>query len=297
MKILSAILTAKDSYSPHRSSKDRLASLYAALQDCAAIVIEHYLTTFSVDVTFDIYFLYLDVLNAKLKDDLKSARPSEIQPLRRDLHVLNVLLEQKRIRKSVSNIVSKFNGFGYPYISLSPIVISKSFKAESDASDEKIGPGTVRLNKFLIQFYLSVFAQIPSFQPLAKRIADSLPPKKESRSMITAVNLDNAIINYRIARANNASGLQGKIKAVYSYGKKYIGNRFAEMANPLDARILIKTAQMVEELAHLGGMLDEEMIVYGYNCASVAVPYLKKEATVLTRKISELADLQDIKLH
>ena len=195
------------------------------------------------------------------------------------------------------SVIKKFNGFGYPFISLSPAVIAKSYTVDGNSSDEKIGPGTVKLNKFLTQFYLSVFAQIPVFQPLAKRIADALPSKRDSRALITAVNLDNAITNYRIAKANNADALKNKIMAVYAYGRKYIGNRFGEMTNPLDARILVKTAQMVDELAHLGGLLDEEMIVYCYNCASVATPYLKNEATLLSRKIAELADRQDIKLH
>ena len=295
--LLGAILTAKDSYSPHRSANDRLASLYVALQESGTIVTQQYLTVFSVDIVFDIYFLYLDVLNSKLRTDLKDAPQSQHESIRRDIRVLNVLLEQRRLRKSVSNVVKKFNGFGYPFISLSPAVIAKSYTIDGSSSDEKIGPGTVKLNKFLTQFYLSVFAQIPVFQPLAKRIADALPSKRNSRALITAVNLDNAITNYRIAKANNSDALKNKIMAVYAYGRKYIGNRFGEMTNPLDARILVKTAQMVDELAHLGGLLDEEMIVYCYNCASVAAPYLKNESTLLTRKIAELADRQDIKLH
>ena len=40
--LLSAILTAKDSYSPHRSAKDRLASLYVALQESGIIVTQQY---------------------------------------------------------------------------------------------------------------------------------------------------------------------------------------------------------------------------------------------------------------
>jgi len=239
----------------------------------------------------------LDVLNANLRDDLKTARSSEIEAVRRDIQVLNVLLEQKRLKKSVTNVVTKFNGFGYPFISLSPAVITKSYKVDADSLDEKIGPGTVKLNKFLVQFYLSVFAQIPVFQPLAKKIADSLPAKRDSKALITAVNLDNAITNYRISKASNVTGLKKKVLAIYGYGKKYIGNRFGEMTNPLDARILLKTAQMVDELSHLEKLLDTEMVEYGYNCASVALPFLKNEATLLTRKISELADRQNIKLH
>ena len=69
------------------------------------------------------------------------------------------------------------------------------------------------------------------------------------------------------------------------------------MNNPLDARILVKTAQTVEELVYLGGKIEDDMVVYCYNCASVAVPYLKNEATLLTRKIAEIADRFDIKLH
>lgn len=298
LAILSAILTAQDSTSVHRSASDRINSLRAALQSVGSIVMNEYMTTYSVDVLCDIYFLYLDALKPKMMERLKGIKASESHSVRRDIHLLNMLLEARRLKKTVSNIAKKLDGFGYPYETMSLIHIAKTFQASAEESDTKIGPGTVKLNKFLIRIYLNVFSQIPAMMPIAKKICDILPNNRHSRALIANVNIENAIINMKVAKLNKSMDLPKMITSVYNYGKSFIGNNFAEtVTSPLEAKILIKIAQMVEEMALLSSKLDPDVITYAYNCSTIALHYYRDEAEVLTRRINDIAARQRLTLN
>jgi len=295
--LLSAILTAKDSVSIHRSASDRINSLYSALHSVATMVMNEYMTTYSVDVLCDIYFLYLEALKPKLMERLKATKASESQSIRRDIHLLNVLLEHKRLKKGISNIAKKLDGFGYPYQHMSPIHVAKTFQAAAEESDTRIGPGTAKLNKFLIRIYLNVFSQIPALMPIGKKICDVLPNNRHSRALIANVNIENAVMNMKVAKMSQSMDLPKLITAVYSYGKSFIGNNFAEtVTSPLEAKILIKIAQMVEEMALLSPKLDPAVITYAYNCSTIALHFYKDEAEVLTRRISDIAARQRLTL-
>ncbi len=298
LTILSAILTSQDSVSVHRSASDRINSLHSALQSVGSIVMNEYMTTYSVDVLCDIYFLYLDALKPKMVERLKSTKASESHSIRRDIHLLNMLLEQKRLKKTVSNIAKKLDGFGYPYETMSPIHVAKTFQATAEESDKKVGPGTVKLNKFLIRIYLNVFSQIPALMPIAKKMCDVLPSNRHSRALIANVNIENAIMNLKVAKLNKSLELPKMITTVYNYGKSFIGNNFAEtVTSPLEAKILLKIAQMVEEMALLSSKLDPDVITYAYNCATIALHYYKDEAEILTRRMSDIAARQRISLN
>jgi len=295
--ILSAVLTAQDSISPHRSAGDRISSLHAALQSVASLVMHEYMTTYSVDVLCDIYFMYLEALKPKLMERLKATKPSESQSVRRDIHLLNMLLEHKRLKKTISNVAKKLDGFGYPYEHMSPLHIARTFQATPEEGDTKVGPGTVKLNKFLIRIYLNVFSQIPALMPIAKKICDVLPSNRQSRALIAVANIENAVMNMKVAKLNKSPDLPKLITTVYSYGKSFIGNSFAEtVTSPLEAKILIRIAQMVEEMALLSSKLDPDVITYAYNCSTIALHYYKEEAEVLTRRISDIAARQRINL-
>lgn len=298
LTILSAILTSKDSTSVHRSANDRINSLYSALESTAAIVMNDYMTTYSVDVMCDIYFLYLEAVKPKLQDNLKSVKASESHSIRRDIHVLNMLLEQKRLKKTISNIAKKLDGFGYPYESMTPFHIAKTFQASNEEADNKIGPGTVKLNKFLLRIYLNVFSQIPAMMPIAKRICDVLPSNRHCRVLIANVNIENAAMNLKIAKLNRSNEVPKMISTVFNYGKSFIGNNFAEtVTSSLEAKILIKIAQMVEEMALLSPRLNPEVVTYAYNCATIALHFFKEEAEVLIRRISDIAARQRLELN
>lgn len=296
--ILSAIMTSQDSMSVHRSINDRLSSLRLALQSVGSLVMNNYMTTYSVDVLCDIYFLYLEALKPKMMERLKGIPSSEAQSVRRDVHLLNMLLEHKRLKKSVSNIAKKLDGFGYPFETMSPVHIAKTFQATPEQSDEKVGPGTVKLNRFLIRIYLNVFSQIPAFMPIAKKMCDVMPNNRPARALIANVNIENAIMNMKVAKLNKSVDLPKMITAVYNYGKSFIGNNFAEtVSSPLEAKILIKIAQMVEEMALISAKLDPDVITYAYNCATIALHYYKDEAEILTRRISDIASRQRMSLN
>jgi len=298
LALMSAILTAKDTCSVHRPVKEQISSLYAALQEAGAVVFNDYLTTYSIDVLFDIYFLYLDTLKAKLLADLKSVKPSESDSLRRDIRVLNLLLDQKRQGKSIANVAKKLDGFGYPFESLSPIHVAKTFQSTNEEGDERIGPGTAKLNKFLIRIYLNVFSQIPAFQPLARKFCDVLPNNRQSRAMIANVNLENAVIKFKIAKLNKSMELHKMIMSIYNYGKSFIGTNFAEtVTSPLEAKMLLRIAQMVEEMGLISVAVDPAMVTYGYKCATVALHYHKEEAEALLIKISDVAARQRLSLN
>ncbi|MFH2132235.1 MAG: hypothetical protein ABIK68_17800 [bacterium] len=298
LTILSAIMTSKDSVSVHRSVNDRINSLYSALQATGAIVMNEYMTTYSVDVLCDIYFLYLEAIRPKLVANLKTVTASESHSIRRDIHVLNLLFEQKRLKKTITNITKKLDGFGYPYESMSPLHIAKTFQAANEEGDTRVGPGTVKLNKFLIRIYLTVFSQIPALMPIAKKMCDVLPSNRQSRALIANVNIENAIMNMRIAKLNKSMDLPKMITTVYNYGKGFVGINFSEsVTSPVEAKILIKVAQMVEEMAMLSSNLDPEVITYAYSCATVALHYYKDEAEVLIRRLSDIAARQRIDLN
>jgi hypothetical protein len=298
LAILSAILTSKDSASTHRSHNERISSLYSALEATAAIVMNDYMTTYSVDMLCDIYFLYLEAIKPKLQDNLKSVKVSESHSIRRDIHVLNMLLEQKRLKKSISNIAKKLDGFGYPYETMSPFHIAKTFQASNEESDNRIGPGTAKLNKFLIRIYLNVFGQIPVFMPIAKRICDVLPSNRHCRALIANVNIENAVMKMQIAKLNKSAELPKMITTVYNYGKSFIGVNFADtVTSPLEAKILIKITQMVVEMALLSPRLDPQVVKYAYNCATIALHYYKDDAEVMIRRISDIAARQRLELN
>lgn len=290
--ILSAILTTKDNYSTHRSITDRINSLYSALQQAGSAVINDYLTTYAVDILFDIYFFYLDVLRSKLKGDLKSANESDVESIRRDIRVLNILIDQKKLQKSISNVAQKLDGFSYPYVSLSPLSISKSYESPAEESDKKIGPGTVKLNKFLVKFYLNIFGQIPIFQPLAKKICEALPNLRDCRALIVNVNMDNAITHLNISKVNRARNVPKTINSVFGYGRQYFGKGDPQVNSATEARILLKTAQMVEEFSYISSNVEPTVIEYGYKCASAALPYYAEESEIVLRKISDIAAKQ-----
>ena len=298
LAILSAILTSKDSASTHRSHTERISSLYSALEATGAVVMNDYMTTYSVDVLCDIYFLYLEAIKPKLQDNLKSVKASESHSIRRDIHVLNMLLGQKRLKKSITNIAKKLDGFGYPYETMSPFHIAKTFQASNEESDNRIGPGTAKLNKFLIRIYLNVFGQIPAFMPIAKKICDVLPSNRHCRSLIANVNIENAVMNMQIAKLNKSAELPKMITTVYNYGKSFIGMNFADtVTSPLEAKILIKITQMVIEMALLSPRLDPEVVKYAYNCATIALHYYKDDAEVMIRRLSDIAARQRLDLN
>jgi hypothetical protein len=298
LTILSAILTSKDSTSTHRSTSERIDSLYSALELTGTVVMHEYLTTYSVDVLCDIYFLYLETIRTKLQDNLKIIKAAESHSIRRDIRVLNMLLEQKRLKKTISNIAKKLDGFGYPYETMSPFHIAKSFQASEEESDNRIGPGTVKLNKFLIRIYLNVFSQIPALMPMAKKICDVLPRNKHCRALIANVSIENAFMKMQVAKLNKSADLPKMITNVYNYGKKFIGLNFSEtVTSSLEAKILIKIIQMVEEMAMLSSKLNPDVIIYAYNCATIALHFYQEEAKVLIRRLSDIAARQQLKLN
>ncbi|MCP4750879.1 MAG: hypothetical protein GY866_08300 [Proteobacteria bacterium] len=298
LPIFSAVLTSKDGCSTLRSPKERINSLYAALQQAGEVVQNDFLTTYSVDTLFDVYFLYLDALNTKLMADLKAASQSDSESVRRDIRIMHILLEHKRLKKSIANIAQKLDGFGYPFESLSPAYVTQSYKATEAQNDERIGPGTVKLNKFLVRLYLSVFSQIPVFQPLAKKLSDALPNNRNCRALIASVNMENAITKFKISKANRALELNKMILTVFNYGKSFIGTNFTEtVTSSLEAKILLRIAQMVEEYSLVSSTVESDMIMYAYNCASIALHYFKEEAEVLIKKISNIAARQHISLN
>jgi hypothetical protein len=298
LPLLSAVLTSKDACSIHRSLKERTGSLYFALQEAGSVVFNDYLTTYSIDVLFDIYFLYLETLKAKLLSDLRTSGSDDIDSIRRDLRVMNLLLDQKRLGRTIASIAKKLDGFGYPYESLSPIHVVRTYQSTSEDGDERIGPGTVKLNKFLVRIYLNTFSQIPAFHPLARKYCDVLPASRQSRAMIANVNVENAIIKFRIAKLNKSMELNRMIMSIYNYGKSYIGSNFAEtVTSPLEAKLLLRIAQMVDEIGHISTVVDPGMLVYGYRCATIALHYFKEEAEALLTTLSDLAAQQRVELN
>lgn len=296
--ILSAILTVKDTYSTHRSPTERINSLHAALQEAGVVVLTRYLTTYSIDTLCDIYFLYLETLKSKLVADLKTTPKDDIDSLRRDIKVMQILLDQKRLKKSISNIANKLDGFGYPFEALTSSNVAKTFKASEEENDKRIGPGTVKLNKFLIRLYLNVFSQIPAFQPLARTMIDVLPTNKQGRSLVASVNIENAYVKMQITKLNRTPDFSKLPLSIYNYAKSVIGENFVEsVTSSVEAKILLRIAQMVEEFSLLATNLDPKVIIYGYKCASIALHYFKEDAERLLNKISDIAARQQLELN
>ncbi|MBU3915122.1 hypothetical protein KKA14_06255, partial [bacterium] len=192
--ILSSIVTCRDGCLKHRTIEERVASLYSALQEAGEVVLNDYLTTFSIDTLLDIYFLYLTALKKQYVDNFKKISSAEqhisqvvVESTRRDIRIINALLDQKNLKKTIFNVTQKLNGFKYPFESMTPFTVAKSFNKDASNENEKTGPGTVKLNRFLIRIYLSVFAQIPFLQPLAKKLCDGLPDDQPSRVLIANV--------------------------------------------------------------------------------------------------------------
>jgi len=114
--------------------------------------------------------------------------------------------------------------------------------------------------------------------PISKKMCDVLPTNRPSRALIANVNIENAIMNMHVAKLNKSPELPKLITTVYSYGKGFIGNNFAEtVTSQLEAKILLKIGQMVEEMALLSSKLDPEVITYAYNCATIALHFFKDE--------------------
>jgi len=298
LAILSAVLTIKDVYSTHRSPDERINSLYAALQEAGSVVITHYLTTYSIDTLCDIYFLYLETLKSKLLGDLKTVAKEDLESHRRDINVMEILMEQKRLKKSISNIAAKLDGFGYPFEALTSSNVAKTFQAGADENDKRIGPGPVKLNKFLIRLYLNVFSQIPVLQPLARKMIDVLPANKQGRSLVASVNIENAYVKMQITKLNRVPDFSKIPLSIYSYAKGVIGENFVEsVTSSVEAKMLLRIAQMVEEFSLLTTKIDPKVIIYGHKCASIAIHYFKEDAERLLQKISDIADRQQMKLN
>ncbi len=302
--VLSAILTSKDGCLIHRTTEERVRSLHAALQESGSVILNDYLTTFSIDTLFDIYFLYLAALKKMLFEQFKKISangsgfsPNAIESARRDLRVINILLEQKNLKKTISNVSKKLNGFKYAFHPLVPLDVAKTYDAKPGEDNKKIGPGTVKLNKFLIRIYLSVFAQIPIFQPLAKKLCDALPTDHTCKVMIANVTMDNAYMQFKISKTSKDRTISQQALSIYNYGKRFIDSSIKD--NPSTAsegRILVRTAEMAEESAFLNENIEPEVIQFGYRAATLALPYFKGEAKGIIRRMFEIAEARKIEL-
>ncbi len=302
--ILDAILTTRDGCLIHRTTEERVTTLTSALRDAASVTSKNYLTTFSVDVVFDIYFLYLEALKKLFVDRFKkistaSVRqdPVTVESARRDIRIINVLLEQKKLKKTVFNVAQKLNGFGYPYISMTPMDVAKSFGASDGNENEKIGPGTVKLNKFLIRIYLNVFAQIPMLQPVAQKICDALPDDHTCRVLIANVNLDNGYTQLKISKAAKDPAVLKQTLALFNYGKQFIKSIMKDSPNSAaEGRILLRAAEMAEEYGFVANKVEPDIIKHGYQFATLALPFYKDEAESIIRRLFEIGDLKKIDL-
>ncbi len=302
--IMDAILTSRDGCLPHRSINDRVSTLMQVLKETGRLVANKSMTTYSVDTLFDIYFLYLESLKKlflermrKLKEAGTSQNSTQMKSLIRDSKLLNILLGQIKLKKTINNVAQKLNGFGYPFISMSTLSVSKTFNAEPGADNEKIGPGTVKLNRFLVKIYLNVFSQIPIFQPIASRLCDALPNDHESKIVIANVNIDNAYTQLKISKVIGSPTIPKQTLALFLYGRQIIRSNIKDNAsNPAEARVLLRTAEMAEENAFLNDKVDPETIKFGYRCASLALSFFKPEAERIIRRLFEVAELRKIDL-
>ncbi len=302
--ILDSILTTRDGCLIHRSTEERVSSLTSALRQASRAISNRYLTTYAVDVLFEIYFLYIEALRKLFLDKLRKVSGSEVRPnpiavesLRRDIRVINVLLEQRKLKKTISNVTQKLNGFGYPFVAMTPILVSKTFAAEGRDDNERIGPGTVKLNKFLVRIYLNVFAQVPILQPIAKKMCDALPDEHMCKVLIANVNLDNGYTQLKIAKAAKDSTIAKQTLALFNFGKQFIRSNIKDSASTAaEGRILLRTAEMAEEYAFMEDKIDPTIVTYGYQCATMAISFYEKEVEGIIRRLFEIADIKKIDL-
>ncbi|MCG8334763.1 MAG: hypothetical protein MJE63_09620 [Proteobacteria bacterium] len=304
LRMMDAILTSRDGCLPHRSIDERVASLGAALKETGQLVANRYLTTFGIDTLIDIYFLYLEALkklflerSRKLKEEHRAQNSTPVKSLTRDIKLLNVLLGQTKLKKTINNVAQKLNGFGYPFVSMTGLAVSKTFNAEPGAENEKIGPGTVKLNRFLVRIYLNVLSQIPIFQPIASRLCDALPNDHQSKIMVANVNIDNAYTQLRISKIIGSVTVPKQILALFLYGRQIVRSTIKQNAsNPAEARILLRTAEMAEEYAYLNDNVDPETIKFGYLCATMTLSYFKPESEQIIKRLFEIADKRRVDL-
>lgn len=304
LTILDAILTSRDGCLPYRSINDRVVSLQSALKQAGHLVAKNFLTTYSIDILFDIYFLYLDTLKKyyldrgrKVLAEGGTKRGKNYRSIQRDIRLVNVLLGQSKLKKTISNVAQKLNGFGYPFISMTNKHVAKTFEAEATADNEKVGPGTVKLNRFLVRIYLNVLSQIPIFQPIASQLCEALPNDYQSKIMIANVNLDNAYTQLRISKAINAPTISRQALAIFIYGKQIAKSTIKNNANsPAEARILLRTAEMAEEYAYINEKVEPDIIKYGHQCATQALSFFQPEAETIIRRLFEVADKRKVNL-
>ena len=304
LTVLSAILTTKDGCLKHRTIEERVSSLYAALHLAGSTVFSDYLTTYSIDTLFGIYFLYLDALKKLLSEKIRklsaSGRPVSpvvMESIRRDIRVIDVLLGQKRLQKTIANIANKLNGFNYPFESMSHMNVARTYAADASQDNDKVGPGTVKLNKFLIKVYLNVFAQIPLFQPLAKNLCDALPSDRSSRVLIANVTMDNAFTQLKIAKTEKEPSPLKQIQSIFNYGKNFAATSIKDgPKSQAEGRVFLRTAEMAEEYAFATKEADPDIIRTGNDFASQALPFFKNEAEAVIRRIYEAAEKRKIQL-
>jgi hypothetical protein len=304
LKIMDAILTSRDSCLPHRSINERVSSLRAVLKETGQLVANKYLTTYSMTVLFDIYFLYLESLkklflerSRKLKEERHAQNSVRVKSLARDMKVLSILLGQTKLKKTINNVAQKLNGFGYPFVSMTSLSVSKTFNAEKGSDNIKIGPGTVKLNRFLVKIYLNVLSQIPIFQPIASSLCDVLPNDHQCKIMVANVNIDNAYIQLRIAKVAGAPTIAKQTLAIFLYGKQIVKTTIKQNASsPAEARILLRTAEVAEEYAYLNDKIDPENIKFGYQCATMTLAYFKSESEEIIKRLFKIAEKQKVDL-
>ena len=302
--LLGAILTCRDGCLIHRTPKERVASLSSALREAGQVVANRYLTTYSIDTLFDIYFLYLESLKKLFAENLRKisnpelkANPIAIGSHRRDIQVVNILLEQKKLQKTISNLTQKLKGSEYPFIPISPMLVAKTFSPAASSESEKIGPGTVKLNKSLIRIYLNVLAQIPIFQPIAQNLSKSLPDDFNGKVTIANVNMDNAYTQLKISRVGKDKTTTRQISSLFNYGKQVINaNMMNNINTPAEARIFLRTGEMAAEYAFLSDKIDAEALKFGYHCASMSLSHFAKEAEGVIRRLFEIAEIKKIDL-
>jgi hypothetical protein len=304
LTILDAILTCREGCLPHRSIEDRVASLASALRESGQVMSGNFLTTYAIDTVIDIYFLYLETLkklfmerSKKLTGPGNNKSSIAAKSLNRDIKVLNILLNQSKLKKTINNVAQKLNGFGYPFVAMTNMHVSKTYSSDSSSDNEKIGPGTVKLNKFLIRIYMTVFSQIPIFQPLATRLCDALPFDYQCRIMVANVNIDTAYTQLKISKAMKAGTVSKQILALFLYGRQVVKATIKRNANtPAEAKILLRTAEMAEEYAFLNNQADPDVIKFGYHCASMALSFFKVESESIIRRLFEIADIKKVDL-
>lgn len=303
LTILDAILTSRDGCLIHRTNEERVASLAAALKEASFTVANKYLTTYAVETLFDIYFLYLESLKKyfaerlrKVSSDKRNSQAA-IESVRRDIRVLNLLLEQKKYQKTIISVGKKLHAFNHAYEPISALDIAKSFSNSGKGDNEKIGPGTVKSIKFMVKNYLNVFAQIPMLQPIARKLAASLPDDIESKLIKANMDMDNAYTQIKISKLGNDKTVAKQMFALFNYGKQIINSTIKDnAASAPEARILLRTGEMAEEFAFLNDKVEPEILKSGLRYATMAIGHYKNEAQAVIRRVHEIAELRKLDL-